>query len=290
MKKMTHSHSAFDIYHPLSLETAVVFASPHSGRDYSASFLHQSILDSHTIRSSEDAFVDQLADFVTEFGAPFLCAKVPRAYLDLNRSHDELDPAVVDGAKTKGHNARIASGLGVIPRVVSHSRPIYRGKISMHDAQHRLTTYWHPYHDALQGLMDQAVQKFGYALLVDLHSMPHDAVASPSKFVEPTQIVLGDRFGASCDKDLGDHVYDSLVHAGFRVGRNSPFAGAFITHHYGRPSQRYHAIQIEIDRGLYLHESEITLNDGFPETREKLRVALERIATYCADQSKLAAE
>jgi N-formylglutamate amidohydrolase len=290
MKKMTQTHLAYTINAPKAVESAFVFASPHSGRHYSESFLRQSILDEKTIRSSEDAYVDTLCDFIPDLGAPFLCATAPRAFLDLNRGVDELDPAVINGIKTKGHNARVASGLGVIPKVVAHSQPIYSGKISAQDAQNRIDQFWVPYHTALANLLAQAKDRFGYAILVDLHSMPHDAVACPVKSVSPIHIVLGDRFGASCERSISDHIARCLQQSGLRVGRNAPFAGAYIAQNYGRPSQNQHALQIEIDRALYLDEEDIRTNDNFGALRAQLKTAIELMLRLDQADVDLAAE
>ena len=281
---------AYEILAPKVWGSAVVFASPHSGRDYSNTFKGQSILDPVTLRSSEDAYVDQLIDYVPEFGAPLLLAHAPRAFVDLNRSADELDPAIVNGAQTRGQNPRISSGLGVIPRVVANGRPIYRGKIPMQDAKDRLRIYWHPYHDALLRLLKAAKLRHGYSVLIDVHSMPHDAVSSPSKLVTPPEIVIGDRHGSSASRTLVEEVETCFANAGLKTARNTPFAGAFITQHYGRPSANQHAIQIEIDRGIYLDEAQVAPSDRFTETREKLLQAFEGIARLGAPELPLAAE
>ena len=173
--------SAYKILAPKAWESAVVFASPHSGRDYSNTFMGQSILDPVTLRSSEDAYVDQLIDYVPEFGAPLLLAHAPRAFVDLNRSADELDPAIVNGAQTRGQNPRISSGLGVIPRVVANGRPIYRGKIPMQEAKDRLRTYWHPYHDALLRLLKAAKLRHGYSVFCLLYTSPSPRDLSTSR-------------------------------------------------------------------------------------------------------------
>ena len=156
----------FDLYLPTRLTTSVVFASPHSGRDYSEAFLSMSVLDARSIRSSEDAFVDELFMPAVACGAPLLAARVPRAYVDLNRGADELDPAIIENVRRSGHNPRVASGLGVIPRVVSNGRAIYLGKLGMNVAQQRLMEYWYPYHRALRGRIDTALETFGEAILI----------------------------------------------------------------------------------------------------------------------------
>ena len=139
---------------PARLGTSVVFASPHSGRDYPPEFLRRTVLRGADIRSSEDAYVDRLFAAAPDHGAPLLLAGVPRAYLDLNRGPDELDPAVVEGVRSLGHNPRIASGLGVVPRVVAGGRAIYRGKIPLFDARATTAIYWRPHPVSLPGVLE----------------------------------------------------------------------------------------------------------------------------------------
>ncbi|MGI3170257.1 N-formylglutamate amidohydrolase [Pseudooceanicola sp. C21-150M6] len=254
----------FDLRLPARRTTSVIFSSPHSGQDYEPHFLKSSLLDAHAIRSSEDAFVDRLFEAAPEFGAPLLAARAPRAYVDLNRSVDELDPAVVEGIRRGAHNPRVASGLGVIPRVVSNGRAIYRGKLPYTEARQRLLRTWYPYHEALQNQIDQSHRLFGEAILIDCHSMPHEAVDCISRAgVRRPDVVLGDRFGAAATPEIVTRVEDALTRAGLRVVRNSPFAGAYIAQHYGRPSRRQHAIQIEIDRALYMDEARIEPRPDF---------------------------
>ncbi|WP_412564381.1 N-formylglutamate amidohydrolase [Thalassobius sp. MITS945101] len=283
--------SAYEIVHPDKRVTSVVFASPHSGRDYPASFVKRTILDEHTIRTSEDAFVDRLFDSATQFGAPFLKAGAPRAYIDMNRSADELDPALIEGVRGGGHNPRIASGLGIIPRVVANGRIIYSGKMSLAEAQARISGYYHPYHTALQKLLDESHARFGEAILVDCHSMPHEAVDGVVRAGKPRpEIVLGDRFGAAADTGIVDQIESAFLDAGFRVARNTPFAGAYTTSHYGRPSRRQHAVQIEIDRSLYMNEQLIRPNNNFSAFRSLLRGVIARIAEIGQREERLAAE
>lgn len=283
--------NAFHILYPQHDTSCVVFASPHSGRDYSWSFLRRSVLDEHTIRSSEDAFVDQLFDSAPEFGATFLMAGAPRAFVDLNRSAEELDPALIEGIKRQGHNPRIASGLGVIPRVVAGGRAIYRGKLTKREAERRITQFWQPYHTKLQKLLDKAKAQHGQAVLIDCHSMPHEAMDGVTRRgVKRPDVVLGDRFGAASSSDVIDLVEHAFASAGFTVTRNAPFAGAHITQAYGRPSKRQHAIQVEIDRSLYMNERQITPNENFDDVRFALRGVIEQIAEIGQAQVPLAAE
>ncbi len=269
----------FRIDRPQSRSTSVVFASPHSGRDYGLDFLRRTILDELGIRSSEDAFVDRLFDTAPEFGAPLIACHAPRAYVDLNRAADELDPAVIRGLRVLRHNPRVSSGLGVIPRVVAGGRAIYRGKLDRDEAQQRLDRIWHPYHDALQGLLDEARAEFGQAILIDCHSMPHEAVrAAPGREGQRPQVVLGDRFGAAAGSEIMARIETAFSSVGLRVARNAPFAGAFITQHYGRPAEGQHAIQVEIDRSLYMDEAQVRPNRSFPGFRGVLRGVIEEIA------------
>ncbi|WP_422025501.1 N-formylglutamate amidohydrolase [Roseovarius sp.] len=270
---------AFQITHPERRTTSVVFASPHSGRDYPRSFLKQSALNEHAIRSSEDAFVDDLFESAPAHGAPLLCASVPRAYVDLNRSEDELDPALIEGVRKAGHNPRVASGLGVVPRVVANGQVIYTGKISREEAYRRIETYWRPYHAALRLQLTEAQRQFGQAILVDCHSMPHEAMDSVARSgVRRPDVVLGDRFGAAAGEQIVDRIEEAFYNAGLVVTRNTPFAGAYITQHYGRPSNGHHAVQIEIDRSLYMDEQSIRPNSRFRTFKRLLDGVIGEIA------------
>ena len=256
--------SAYNLTMPDIRTTSVVFASPHSGRDYPWSFVRRTILDERTLRSSEDAFVDKLFDAAPRHGAPLLTAIAPRAWIDVNRSSDELDPALIEDVRKSVHNPRVASGLGVVPRVVANGRAIYRGKIPLKEAQTRIDEYWTPWHQALRTLMDDSEALFGEAILIDCHSMPHEAIESigPSRGGRP-EIVLGDRFGAAAASDVVDRIEAALVGAGLRVARNAPFAGAFVTQSHGRPARARHVVQVEIDRALYMNEQHIRPNNNF---------------------------
>lgn len=262
------AHAAFDLFMPSPRSTSVIFASPHSGRDYGWAFLRRSVLDERTIRSSEDAFVDELFASAPMHGAPLIAARAPRAFLDLNRGADELDPALVRGVKRAGHNPRVASGLGVIPRVVAGGREIYRGKLTLAEARARLQDHWFPYHAKLRSLLDESLALFGEAILIDCHSMPHEAVDSfvRTGTVRP-EIVVGDRFGASAGNEVVEQIEAAFRSAGFKVGRNTPFAGAYTAQAYGRPARNCHVVQIEIDRSLYMDEARITPNADFGAIR-----------------------
>jgi N-formylglutamate amidohydrolase len=249
---------------PATLRSCAVFSSPHSGADYPPDFLRASLLTPLQMRSSEDAFVDELFAAAPAGGAPLLAARVPRACIDLNRASDDLDPALIAGASRRFLNPRIAAGLGVIPRVVGEGRPIIRGKLTLVEAQRRINAWWHPYHAELRRLLATARAGFGAAILFDCHSMPHDALnAAPLVGGRRPDVVLGDRFGVACDRAIIDAAAERFTRAGFVVARNSPFAGGYITQTYGRPQHGVHALQIEIDRALYMDEARVERRADF---------------------------
>ena len=269
--------AAYRLHLPKERTTSVLFNSPHSGRDYPWTFLRESILDERTVRSSEDAFVDLLFANAPLCGAPLLAATAPRAFVDLNRSADELDPALIEGVRKTGHNPRVNSGLGVIPRVVANGRAIRSGKMPLAEAEDRLRTVWFPYHAKLQSLLDENLAQCGEAILIDCHSMPHEAIESISRGKSTPQVVLGDRFGAAANTDIVDRIQAIFEGVGLRVARNSPFAGAYITQHYGRPSKRQHAIQIELDRSLYMDEANVCPGRDFKGMQTLIASVVEQI-------------
>ena len=283
--------AAYALEMPVKRTSCVVFSSPHSGRNYPRAFLDRTVLNQNVIRSSEDAFVDQLFAPASQYGAPLIAARMPRAFLDLNRSADELDPALILGARRQGHNPRVVSGLGVVPRVVANGRAIYRGKLTMDEARLRIDTYWRPYHARLKTLLAESVNDFGQGILIDCHSMPHEAVALAGnpKGRRP-EIVLGDRFGASASGVIVDQIEAAFTAAGLVVARNAPFAGAYVTQTYGRHARHQHAIQIEIDRALYMNEVTVEPNANFLMFRDILEQVIADIARIGAQPARLAAE
>ena len=191
--KNEKQEKSYKLEDPVVLQSGIVIASPHSGRNYRSSVKEQSILDPTTLRSSEDAFVDELMDFAPDLGIPLICSKIPRAFVDLNRARDELDSAIIAGIRPNGQNPRVISGLGVIPRVVANGKEIYSGKLSKEAAFERLEKFWDPYHSKLSELLDRAYRQFGYSILIDAHSMPHEAILKASTAFTTSPLVLGDR-------------------------------------------------------------------------------------------------
>lgn len=278
----------FRLERPEVLGSAAIFASPHSGSHYPESLLLRSPLDAVRLRSSEDAFVDRLLQAAPGAGAALIAAQYPRAWVDLNRAEDELDPAVIAGL-ARGHTGpRVAAGLGVIPRVVSGGRPIYAGKIPQAEAEARLAHVWRPYHVALDALMTEACDRFGRAILLDMHSMPSEALEGLGS--RRPEVVLGDRYGASAAREIVDRIEDILSVEGFRVARNSPFAGAYTATRYGRPRSGHHVIQIEIDRALYMDECTIRPAAGYDAFAARMDRVVRQIAALGARPERLAAE
>ncbi len=252
----------------------VVFNSPHSGRAYPADFVAASRLDRLTLRRSEDCFIDELFSWCTGLGAPLLKANFPRAYLDVNREPFELDPDMfVDRlpAHANTGSPRVAGGLGTIPRIVCEHEEIYRAPLAYSEAEARIARLYRPYHAALAGLIDSAATKCGWALLIDCHSMPSSA-APPvhASGGARADIVLGDRYGSSCDPGLAGLLDDLFTASGLRVAHNKPYAGGYITQTYGQPRYQRHAVQVEVNRGLYLNERTLTKAAAFSPLRALL--------------------
>lgn len=257
-----------------------VFSAPHSGAFYPRKFLRQSKLDRRTIRRSEDTFVDGLFTSAHGLGAPLLKANFPRVFVDVNRSSDELDPTMFDGplpVPVATDSPRVSGGLGVIARIVGERQEIYERTLPAEEAAQRLASCYQPYHDTLAHLVDQTADIFGACALIDCHSMPSGAVraAKDNTGIRP-DVVVGDRFGTSCSPELTDAVTTALREVGFVVSRNRPYAGGFITASYGQPP-RVHAIQLEINRALYMNETTYMRSRDFAEVQRCIHVACMRI-------------
>ena len=263
--------SPYEIQMPEHQTRPFVLNSPHSGKYYLEEFVSQSRLSSSAIRSSEDFMVDELIRGAIQWGMPLLSAEFPRAYLDVNREPYELDPAMFEDelphfANTR--SVRVASGLGTIAKIVAEGQDIYQQKLRVTEALSRIENVYKPYHAALRGLLARTHVQFGCAVLLDFHSMPS---ATKLRFVESRpDIILGDRFGKSCAPALMHHARSILQGLGYHVELNKPYAGGFITEHYGRPDNGLHALQLEINRGLYMNELKLEPNAGFEQLREDL--------------------
>ena len=277
----------FDIVEPAQVSCPLVFSSPHSGCVYPRRFLAATRLDALTLRRSEDAHVDALFASAQVLGAPLLRAHFPRAYLDVNREPYELDPRMFDGRLPGFANIRslrVAGGLGTIARIVGEAQDIYFRRWPVEEALARIDGLYKPYHRRLHGLMQRARAEFGLSILLDCHSMPASAAAWEVSGSPPAtrsaDIVLGDRYGTSCDPAIIDLVDYQLRARGYMVRRNKPYAGGFITEHYGAPGNGWHAVQIEVNRGLYMDERNMQRHAGFAGLARDLGEMAQALADF----------
>ncbi len=274
----------FEILAPVEQALPFIVNTPHSGRVYPEAFVAMARLDSLGLRRSEDSFVDLLFGHVSALGVPLLKANFPRAYLDVNREPYELDPRMFDGRLPSFANTRsmrVAGGLGSIPRIVGDGQEIYRERLSVADAMHRIDTIYRPYHRALRSLLQQTHRRFGEAILFDCHSMPSASLGTDT--MPRPDIVLGDRYGTSCAAVLIDSVQAALEELGYHVARNRPYAGGFITEHYGQPASSIHVLQIEINRALYMNEETLEPKPQFAAIAGDMMTMLDRTAHLLAE-------
>lgn len=279
----------FDVLEPAALASPLVFSSPHSGAIYPKRFLAAAKLDATALRRSEDAYVDELFAGVVAHGAPLIRARFPRAYLDLNREPYELDPRMFDGrlpAFANTRSVRVAGGLGTIARIVGESQEIYGERLKVDEALARIEKLYKPYHRSLRSLLDQAHQLFGLAVLIDCHSMPSvSSVSLPDQTSGQkmkADFILGDRYGTSCETVFVDTVEYELRRLGYQVTRNRPYAGGFITEHYGDAANQFHALQIEVNRGLYMDERTMEKAPRFAQIAEDLCHVADQLAGLIA--------
>ncbi|MEW6124715.1 MAG: N-formylglutamate amidohydrolase [Pseudomonadota bacterium] len=267
----------FEILAPDDILAPFIFNSPHSGRIYPRAFVEQARLDFGALRRSEDSFVDELFADVVSAGMPLMRALFPRAFLDLNREPYELDPRMFDGrlpAFANTRSIRVSGGLGTIARVVGDSQEIYQRRLTVAEALERIEAYYKPYHQALRRLVTRTQRRFGMAVLVDCHSMPSGPMREDGARAD---FVLGDRYGTSCSPVIPDLLERELTALGYLVVRNKPYAGGYITEHYGNPGSGLHAVQIEINRGLYMHEATYERAAAFYKVRADLAAVMGRL-------------
>ncbi len=245
----------FEIAEPATWRSPIIFNSPHSGSIYPEQFLSASRIDLAGLRRSEDSFMDELIGGLTDAGFPVVRVNFPRSYVDVNREPYELDPRMFTGRLPSFANTRsmrVAGGLGTIPRVVGDGEEIYRERLSVEDALGRIEQLYKPYHRALRRLIYKAHQTFGTVILVDCHSMPSTGIAPEES--RRSDIVIGDRYETSCAPQIPNIIDDLLRSLGYSVTRNKPYAGGFITEHYGNPASGLHAVQLELNRAVYMDE------------------------------------
>lgn len=257
-----------------------VFNSPHSGACYPRDFVGRSRLSFEQLRRSEDWRVDELFSGARDLGLPMMRAHFPRAFLDLNREPYELDPRLFEGRLPSYANTRsmrVAGGLGTIARVVGENQEIYPARLPIEHGIDRIERYHKPYHRALRRLLADMRARYGVCVLIDCHSMPSSAWTGEA--CHRPDFVIGDRYGASCALIVTRTIETCLTRLGYRVLRNKPYAGGYITEHYGTPQTGTHAIQIEIARGLYMDEANFAETAGFPRLQADLRILAEEMST-----------
>ncbi len=262
------------ILRPARQTMPVVFASPHSGQDYPAQLLAEARLAPLALRRSEDSFVDELFAAAPAHGAPLISATFPRVWCDVNREPWELDPTMFDGPLPPWVNTsspRVGAGLGTIARIVATGETVYRRRLSFAEAEARIRSCWEPYHAALAELIAETRARFGFCLLIDCHSMP----AHPAQAASPPDMVLGDAHGTACAPRATRIVEETLTGLGYRVRRNDPYAGGYVTRHYGRPREATHALQIEIARALYMDETRIERAPGLAPLARNLTTLID---------------
>jgi N-formylglutamate amidohydrolase len=279
----------FDLAAPAEQTSPVIFASPHSGDDYPREFVAQSRLGFPSLRRSEDSFVDRLFASAPAHGAPLIRALFPRAFVDPNREPFELDPTMFEDALPSYANTvspRVAAGLGTIAKVVANGEEIYGTSLPFAEAKRRIDHFYRPYHEALRRIVTSTRARFGSCLLVDCHSMP--SIGGPMERDagrRRVDFVLGDCHGLSCASAVIDQAERTLKDLGFAVTRNTPYSGGFVTQHYGRPGEELHALQIEINRGLYMDEASIAVGPAFEAVARKIDVL---IGDLCAVGRRIA--
>jgi N-formylglutamate amidohydrolase len=271
---------SFEIVEPTAWRAPIIFNSPHSGSVYPGDFLTASRIDLPTLRRSEDSFMDELIGHLSARGFPTIRVNFPRSYVDVNREPYELDPRMFSGRLPSFANTRsmrVAGGLGTIPRVVGDGQEIYRDRIAVDDALARIETLYKPYHRALRRLINKVHQMFGTVVVVDCHSMPSVGVSRD----EPRRpdMVIGDRYGTSCAPLLPDRVEETLSGLGYSVGRNKPYAGGFITEHYGNPASGLHAVQLELNRAVYMDERRRERGPRFGQVAADFAILADVLAT-----------
>src|SRR5665213_4538894 len=274
----------FEILEPAESKGPVLFNSPHSGSTYPREFLATSRLDIATLRRSEDSFVDDLIAGVVKHGYPLMRAHFPRCFVDVNREPYELDPRMFEGRLPSFANTRsmrVAGGLGTVARVVGDAQEIYDQRISVDDALRRIENLYKPYHRALRRLFTRVHRDFGAATLVDCHSMPSTTGGKDER--PRADVVLGDRYGTSCVAVVSEVVEATLRQQGYAVSRNKPYAGGFITEHYGNPAAGLHAIQLEINRALYMDERRYQRVPGFDRVAADMDLLARRLGDIPLD-------
>lgn len=271
----------FEIVEPAAYRAPLVFDSPHSGSVYPAQFLAQSRLERAELERAEDSFVDDLIADLPARGFATMRAHFPRTYVDVNREPFELDPRMFEGRLPSFINSRsmrVAGGLGTIPRVACDAQDIYRSRLPADEALARIEYLYKPYHRALRRLIASVQKRFGVAVLIDCHSMP--SIGHAQEAERRPDLVIGDRYGTSCAPELTGMIEDFFTARHYAVKRNKPYAGGFITEHYGTPLSGIHALQLEFNRALYMDEQTHMRAPSLPRVAQDVRDLADALAIF----------
>jgi len=231
------------------------------------------------LRRTEDAFVDELFAGVPAAGGHLVHANYARGYVDLNRDARELDPSMFHDGPPRTvalPTPRVDAGLGCLPKVAAGGEPIYANPMSRTEGEYRLSQVHDAYHGFLRKTLNHFMAEAGIAVLIDCHSMPSH---QPGRRKLP-DIVLGDRFGSSCSSKLTNLAERTFRQLGYEVARNAPYAGGYTTRCYGRPRRGIHALQIEINRSLYMDEATITPSKGFKTVQNDLKTVITGLCQF----------
>ena len=273
-----------EILRPAVLSSPVIFASPHSGNVYPEALLSRTSLPLETLRRNEDAFIDSLFAPAPDLGAPLLKARFPRCFVDVNRAADELPQTWSHSPESSTPRANM--GLGVIPTIISEQVPIYNRTLKPSCVKPRLERLYDPYHAALKALITAAKAQFDHALVIDCHSMPGFAPGGSRR----TDIILGDRYGTSCTQDTLSRIERFFTERAYSVTRNYPYAGGYVTSHYGQPQDNVEVVQIEINRDLYLNPVTLKPKRGYDKLEENLSEIIKDIICETPYETLMAAE
>jgi len=290
MSSLADLTDPFEVIKPVNPASPLVLSSPHSGSHYPIDLIESSSLSKAELRRSEDCYIDELFASAQFSGVPMIRALYPRAYLDLNREPYELDPEMFYDALPEFVNKaspRVAAGLGTIARIVANQKEIYARKLTWAEAEARINRLYKPYHQTLSRLVNSARDQFGYCVLIDCHSMP--SAGLPKGKTHPRDsidFVLGDRNGLSCASLVTEEAERILGSLGYSIIRNNPYAGGYTTKNYGEPETGVHALQIEINRSIYVDENSLSRRPGFAKLKDDLRVFLETLSDYSRESHK----
>lgn len=278
--------SAFRLENATTANVPVLIAVPHGGRDYPAAVRDAMRDPAFTMKRIEDRHIDLIGERVAaQTGAPLLVAQTPRAMIDLNRAESDVDWGMVAGPKpdrnrVSRHGHRAHSGLGLIPRRLQGLGDIWRKPLEAGEIEARLETVHRPYHAALGDALLSIRERWGAALLLDLHSMPplrSSGTWTPAKFV------VGDRFGASSDAALPAAAFAYFAREGVTVAHNRPYAGGYVLERHGAPARGLHAMQLEVDRSLYLDEALDEPGPGCDSLVDRLSGLVSALASAVAE-------